>query len=84
MKKDIHPDNHRPVIFEDSAAGARFLVKSTVTTEQTDKWDDGNEYPKVSIEVSSASHPIYTGEERSVGKAGRVEKFRARQAKAAK
>ena len=84
MKKEIHPGNHRPVIFEDTAAGARFLVLSTVKTEETDKWDDGNEYPKVSIEVSSASHPIYTGEERSLGKAGRVERFRARQAQAGK
>lgn len=82
MKKDIHPENYRPVIFEDSAAGARFLINSTVATKEVDKWDDGKEYPKVSIEVSSASHPVYTGEERSVGKTGRVERFRARAAKA--
>lgn len=84
MKKDIHPDNHRPVIFEDAQAGKRFLVLSTIHTEETDKWDDGKEYPKVSIEVSSASHPFYTGEDRTIDKTGRVERFKARAAKAKK
>ena len=84
MKKDIHPNNYRPVIFEDAAAGVRFLINSTVSTEATDKWDDGKEYPKFSIEVSSASHPFYTGEDRTIDKAGRVEKFKARAAKAKK
>lgn len=84
MKKDIHPENHRPVIFEDTEAGARFLVMSTIKTDETDKWDDGKEYPKVSIEVSSASHPFYTGEDRTIDKAGRVERFKARAAKAKK
>jgi len=82
MKKDIHPKNHRPVIFEDAAAGVRFLIYSTAHSEETDKWDDGNEYPKVSIEVSSSSHPFYTGEDRTIDKAGRVERFKARAAKA--
>lgn len=84
MKKDTHPKNHRPVIFEDISAGVRYLITSTVNTKETDKWEDGKEYPKVSIEVSSASHPFYTGEERTIDKAGRVERFKARAAKAAK
>ena len=84
MKKEIHPDNHRPVIFEDAEAGVRFLIRSTAQTDEVDKWEDGNEYPKVSIEVSSASHPFYTGEDRTIDKAGRVERFKARAAKAGK
>lgn len=83
MKKDIHPENYRKVIFEDASCGARFLIGSTVATTETDKWDDGVEYPKVSIEVSSSSHPFYTGESRTI-KTGRVEKFKARMEKAKK
>lgn len=84
MKKDIHPKNHRPVIFEDTSAGVRFLILSTAKSTETDKWEDGKEYPKVSIEVSSSSHPFYTGEDRTIDKAGRVERFKARAAKASK
>ncbi|MBL1434534.1 type B 50S ribosomal protein L31 [Candidatus Wolfebacteria bacterium] len=84
MKKETHPKNHRPVIFEDTSAGVRYLITSTINTTETDKWDDGVEYPKVSIEVSSASHPFYTGEDRTIDRAGRVERFKARAAKAAK
>lgn len=84
MKKDIHPDSHRPVIFEDNSSGARFLVRSTVTTNETAKWEDGNEYPLAKIDVSSASHPFYTGQEKVMDTAGRVEKFKARLAKAKK
>lgn len=82
MKKDIHPDNYRLVIFEDSAAGKRFLIKSTVKADAKGTWEDGNEYPLVGIEVSSASHPFYTGEDRTIDKTGRVERFKARAAKA--
>ena len=57
---------------------------STANSTETDKWEDGNEYPKISIEVSSASHPFYTGEDRTIDKAGRVERFKARAAKAKK
>ena len=78
MKKDIHPDNYRIVIFEDVTAGARFLLGSTITTEKTDKWDDGTVYPLVQVEISSASHPFYTGQSKIVDTAGRVEKFKAR------
>lgn len=84
MKADIHPENHRMVIFEDTSSGARFLVGSTVASSETDKWDDGKEYPVVKVEISSASHPFYTGTARSVDTTGRLEKFRARQAAAKK
>ncbi len=86
MKKDIHPENYRPVIFVDTSNEARFLISSTVKTEDTDKWEDGKEYPLYKIEISSASHPFYTGKETIVDTAGRVEKFksRAKQAKSTK
>jgi len=83
MKKDIHPENSRPVIFEDVTAGKRFLVTSTVHTEKSDKMD-GKEYPLFQVEISSASHPFYTGQSKIVDTAGRVEKFKARTAKAKK
>lgn len=83
MKKDIHPDNYRLVIFEDSSSGSRFLIGSTVETKETAKWDDGKEYPLSHIEISSASHPFYTGKETVVDTAGRVDKFKRRVAAAA-
>lgn len=83
MKKDIHPTDYRPVIFNDVTSGKRFLISSTVATQKTDKWDDGKEYPVYTVEISSASHPFYTGKSTIVDTAGRVERFKARQAKAA-
>jgi large subunit ribosomal protein L31 len=80
MKADIHPDGYRPVIFEDLASGAKFLIGSTVVTKDTAKWEDGKEYPKVTVEISSKSHPVYTGEERSLDAGGQVEKFKKRAA----
>jgi large subunit ribosomal protein L31 len=80
MKKDLHPDNYRFVVFEDLNNGFRFLTRSTVTTEETIKWEDGNEYPLVKIHISSASHPFFTGEERVLDIEGRVDKFKARAA----
>jgi large subunit ribosomal protein L31 len=82
MKKDIHPSNYRPVVFQDLNNGFTFLTRSTVTTGETIKWEDGNEYPLVKVHISSASHPFFTGEERIVDIEGRVDKFKAR-AKAA-
>lgn len=82
MKKEIHPKEYRQVIFEDSTSGKRFLIASTVATEKKDKWDDGKEYPLFHVEISSASHPFYTGEAKVIDTAGRVEKFKARWAKA--
>lgn len=84
MKTDIHPENHRLVIFEDNSSGARFLVSSTVATDATDKWEDGKEYPLAHVDVSSASHPFYTGQEKVMDTAGRVERFKARAGKAGK
>lgn len=84
MKTDIHPDNYRLVIFHDNSSGDRFLLGSTVTidSEETDKWEDGNEYPVVRVDVSSATHPFYTGQEKVMDTAGRVERFKARMEKA--
>ena len=74
MKKDIHPE-YRPVIFQDQSSEFAFLTKSTMTSEETIKWEDGNEYPLIKLEVSSASHPFFTGKKLFVDTAGRVEKF---------
>ncbi len=82
MKKDIHPDNYRLVIFEDSTSGARFLIGSTIATKEVGKWEDGKEYPLTHIEISSASHPFYTGKETVIDTAGRVDKFKRRVAAA--
>lgn len=84
MKKDLHPDTYRDVIFEDVSSGARFLIGSTIRTEKADKWDDGKEYPVFQVEISSASHPFYTGQSKTIDTAGRVEKFKARASKTAK
>ena len=81
MKKEIHPEDYRPVIFLDNTSGEKFLIASTVATEETGKWDDGKEYPLFRVEISSASHPFYTGRETVVDTAGRVEKFKSRMAK---
>ncbi len=82
MKKDIHPKNYRPVVFQDLNNGFAFLTRSTVATDETTKWEDGNEYPLVKVHISSATHPFFTGEERVLDIEGRVDKFKAR-AKAA-
>ncbi|MEN9920577.1 MAG: hypothetical protein RL538_470 [Candidatus Parcubacteria bacterium] len=72
------------VIFHDNTNGERVLVGSTVNTNATDKWTDGQEYPIAYVDVSSASHPFYTGQEKSMDTAGRVERFKSRMAKAKK
>ncbi|AUS80353.1 type B 50S ribosomal protein L31 [Actinoalloteichus sp. AHMU CJ021] len=77
MKKDIHPDYH-PVVFQDSSTGESFLTRSTITSERRVEWSDGNTYPLVVVDVSSSSHPFWTGTQRLVDTAGRVEKFRRR------
>lgn len=82
MKKDIHPQNYRPVIFEDQGSGARFLIPSTVETDQVAKWDDGKEHPLFVVEISSSSHPFYTGVKTTIDRANRVKKFQERAAKA--
>lgn len=82
MKKDIHP-TYGPVVFQDTSSDFAFLCGSTISSTETIKWEDGKEYPLVKVEVSSASHPFYTGEQRIMDKGGRVEKFQAKLAKAA-
>ncbi len=82
MKKDIHPKNYRQVLFVDNSNKAEFIISSTVDTKETAKAKDGKEYPVYNIEISSASHPFYTGNEKILDTAGRVEKFKAKQAKA--
>ncbi len=84
MQKDIHPKNQRKVIFVDDSNGEKFLISSTVNTKETDTWTDGQEYPLYHVEISSASHPFYTGKESVIDTAGRVEKFKARMAKSSK
>lgn len=83
MKKGIHPENYRPVLFHDNSSGVDFIIGSTIATSETKK-HDGKEYPFVAVEISSASHPFYTGNDKVIDTAGRVEKFKARQATAAK
>lgn len=84
MKKDLHPNNYRHVVFKDLNNGAMFLTRSTVATDETVKWEDGQEYPLVNVHISSASHPFFTGQEKLVDIEGRVDRFKARQQAAAK
>ncbi len=78
MKKDLHPTDYRFVVFQDEAAGFAFLTQSTATSNETIKWEDGNEYPLVKVHISSASHPFFTGEEKIIDTEGRVDRFEAR------
>ena len=75
MKKNIHPD-YRTVVFLDVSSDYRFLTRSTVKTKETTKWEDGKDYPLYKLDTSSESHPFYTGTQKMVDTAGRVEKFR--------
>lgn len=84
MKKDIHPQNYRKVIFEDVSNGAQFLIGSVINTTEKGKWEDGKEYDLYKVEISSASHPFYTGKETVLDTAGRVDKFKKRAAGAKK
>ena len=84
MKKDIHPQDYRQVIFADNSSGVKFLISSTVRTKETATWTDGKEYPVFNLEISSASHPFYTNQEKTIDTAGRVEKFKNRLSKAKK
>jgi large subunit ribosomal protein L31 len=75
MKKGIHPENYRLVVFKDFSCDHAFLARSTANTNESIKWEDGNEYPLVKLEISSMSHPFYTGKMKFVDTAGRIEKF---------
>ncbi|MFN6944224.1 MAG: type B 50S ribosomal protein L31 [Cytophagaceae bacterium] len=77
MKKEIHPD-YREVVFHDTSSDFKFMTRSTMKSSETVEWTDGKTYPVVKIEVSSASHPFYTGQKLFVDTAGRVEKFNKR------
>ncbi len=81
-KKELQPKDYRYVVFKDDAANFSFLTKSTVKSEETIKWTDGNEYPLVKVQISSASHPFFTGEEKIIDTEGRVDRFKARAEKA--
>ena len=80
MKPDIHP-NHRPVVFKDNSADFAILTRSTVETKETITWTDGKEYPLVRVDISSQSHPFYTGKQNIVDTAGRVERFKRKYGK---
>ena len=77
MKKDIHPE-YKEVVFSDEDADFAFLTRSTIKSSETITWEDGNEYPLVTVELSSASHPFFTGQMKIVDTAGRVERFERR------
>ena len=74
MKDGIHPD-YQPVVFHDIGADYKFLTRSTMRSKEKIRWEDGNEYPLITVDISSASHPFYTGKMKYVDSAGRVEKF---------
>jgi large subunit ribosomal protein L31 len=78
MKQKIHPTEYRPVVFSDEVAGFAFLTQSTAQTNETIKWEDGNEYPLIKMHISSASHPFFTGEEKIIDTEGRVDRFKAK------
>lgn len=80
MKPEIHP-NYREVVFQDLSSEFAFLTRSTIKSDETIKWEDGNEYPLIKIEVSSKSHPFYTGKHKIMDTSGRVDKFRRRYGK---
>jgi large subunit ribosomal protein L31 len=81
MKKDIHPQNYRPVIFKDSSANFAFLTRSCVDTKETAKWEDGKEYPVYNLDISSASHPFFTGTMKLMDTEGRVDRFNKKYAR---
>ena len=81
-KSELHPKDYRAVVFMDEAANFSFLTKSTAKSEETIKWEDGKEYPLVKVQISSKSHPFFTGEEKIIDTEGRVDRFKARAKKA--
>jgi len=79
MKKDIHPDNYRLVIFKDMSNDYSFLTRSTATSKETAVWEeDGKEYPLIKLDISHTSHPFYTGKQQLVDTAGRIDKFKSK------
>ena len=80
MKTGIHPD-YKEVVFQDISSDFSFLTRSTIKSKETIKWEDGNEYPLIEVEVSSASHPFYTGKHKMLDSGGRVDRFKKRYGK---
>ncbi|RSM69662.1 type B 50S ribosomal protein L31 [Kibdelosporangium aridum] len=80
MKQGIHPD-YRPVVFQDQSTGKAFLTRSTASSARTIEWADGNTYPLITVDITSDSHPFWTGNQRVMDTAGRVEKFNRRYGK---
>jgi len=80
MKADIHPDYHN-VVFHDVTSDFKFLTRSTMSSKETVKWEDGEEYPLIKVEISSASHPFYTGKHKVIDTSGRIDKFQKRYAR---
>jgi len=78
MKKGLHPAAYRSVVFKDMSNGDTFLSKSTAQSRETIKWEDGNEYPLIKLEISNTSHPFFTGKNVLVDTAGRIDKFKKR------
>ena len=83
MKKDLHPKNYRFVVFKDMSNNTTFIGRSTAASKETIKWEDGNEYPVIKLEISNTSHPFYTGKNVLVDTAGRIDKFKRRYEKKA-
>ena len=81
MKKDIHPENYRLVVFKDMSNDYSFISKSCAPSNETIKWEDGYEYPVIKLEISHKSHPFFTGKMQLVDTAGRIEKFKNRYSK---
>jgi large subunit ribosomal protein L31 len=84
MREGIHPKNYRLVVFKDMSNGNTFLTRSAAASKETIKWEDGNEYPLLKLEISNTSHPFYTGKNVLVDTAGRIDKFKKRYEKKAK
>ena len=77
MKKDIHPE-YREVLFHDISVDEYFIIKSTLNTDKTKEWEDGKTYPYYTLDISSSSHPFYTGKQKMIDTAGQVDKFKKR------
>ena len=80
MKTDTHP-KYQPVVFQDVSSDFSFLTRSTMSSKDSIKWEDGKEYPLIKVEISSHSHPFFTGKQKVIDAGGRVDKFRRRYAK---
>ena len=81
MKQNLHPESYRLVVFRDMSNGTSFLTRSAANSRETIKWEDGNEYPLIKLEISNTSHPFFTGKNVLVDTAGRIDKFKKRYAK---